>query len=124
MSNLIVMLTLNDKTVENAIECFQSCVDLPIEYWGFKNVGIPYEKMTEGAVLFTTGSNSIFSKQNIYDLAGNVAEWTLNIVFDGSTPIGGKGGDFATVTNNISNYYGNYTATTGYKEVGFRVTIY
>ena len=47
MSNLIVMLTENDQTVENAIDFFQSSADLPIEYWGFKNVGISHEKMIE-----------------------------------------------------------------------------
>lgn len=37
---LIVMLTQNDITVENALEVFDSCKDLPVEFWGFKNVGI------------------------------------------------------------------------------------
>lgn len=37
---LIVMLTQNDITVENSLEVFDSCKDLPVEFWGFKNVGI------------------------------------------------------------------------------------
>jgi len=42
---MIFMLTYNDKTVSNAIEVFNQCKDLPVECWGFKNVGLPVEKM-------------------------------------------------------------------------------
>ena len=48
MSNsvkLIVMLTNNDETVENANEIFESCKDLEVEYWGFKDVGLPIVEM-------------------------------------------------------------------------------
>lgn len=40
---LIVMLTLNDVTVENAQAVFEASADLPVTYWGFKNVGISVE---------------------------------------------------------------------------------
>jgi hypothetical protein len=39
-SQLIVMLTQNDITVENAREVFEACADLPVDFWGFKDVGI------------------------------------------------------------------------------------
>lgn len=39
-SQLIVMLTQNDVTVSNAREVFESCKDLPVKFWGFKDVGI------------------------------------------------------------------------------------
>ena len=42
---IIVMLTYNDRTVEHALEVFESCKDLPVEFWGFKNVGIPTSAM-------------------------------------------------------------------------------
>lgn len=42
-SQLIVMLTQNDVTVNNALEVFESCKDLPVRFWGFKNVGISLE---------------------------------------------------------------------------------
>jgi len=48
MSNsvkLIVMLTNNDKTVENASEIFEDCKDLEVECWGFKDVGLPVVEM-------------------------------------------------------------------------------
>lgn len=46
-SKLIVMLTHHDKTVENALDVFRECRDLPVKHWGFKNVGLPKGKMTE-----------------------------------------------------------------------------
>jgi len=46
-SKLIVMLTQNDRTVRNAIEVFKECCDLPIDFWGFKNIGIPEPEMRE-----------------------------------------------------------------------------
>ncbi len=45
--NLVVMLTHHDQTVANAKEVFESCKDLPVEHWGFKNVGIPVPEMKE-----------------------------------------------------------------------------
>lgn len=45
--NLIVMLTYNDVTVPNALEVFESCKDIPVQHWGFKNVGLPIDQMTE-----------------------------------------------------------------------------
>jgi len=44
-SKLIVMLTHNDHTVTNAFDVFNNCKDLAVEHWGFKNVGLPMEKM-------------------------------------------------------------------------------
>ena len=44
---LIVMLTYNDKTVENALELFNQMKDTPVTHWGFKDVGLPPEKMKE-----------------------------------------------------------------------------
>lgn len=46
-SEIIIMLTWHDKTVENAREAFEQCKDLPVKYWGFKDVGLPPEQMKE-----------------------------------------------------------------------------
>lgn len=45
LNKLIVMLTHNDQTVANALDVFKDCADLPVENWGFKDVGLPVEKM-------------------------------------------------------------------------------
>ncbi len=42
---LIVMLTNHDKTVANAAEVFESCKSLPVQDWGFKDIGIPTDEM-------------------------------------------------------------------------------
>ncbi len=42
---LIVMLTYNDKTVENALDLFNRMKETPVSHWGFKDVGLPPEEM-------------------------------------------------------------------------------
>ena len=44
-SEIIIMLTHNDKTVQDAYDIFESCKDLPVQFWGFKDVGVPKEEM-------------------------------------------------------------------------------
>ncbi len=44
---LIVMLTLNDRTAENAYEIFDRCKDAKAKIWGFKEEGLPPERMKE-----------------------------------------------------------------------------
>jgi hypothetical protein len=43
--HIIVMLTHHDVTVPDARDCFQDAADLPIQYWGFKDVGLPAREM-------------------------------------------------------------------------------
>ena len=43
--NMIVMLTNHDKTVKNALELFEDCKNLPVEHWGFKDIGLPVAQM-------------------------------------------------------------------------------
>lgn len=49
MSNpeLVVMLTHNDRTVENAYQLFEMCKDTKAKYWGFKEEPLPPEQMKE-----------------------------------------------------------------------------
>lgn len=42
---LIVMLTHNDLTVENAYEIFEACRDTEALYWGFKEQPLPLDEM-------------------------------------------------------------------------------
>lgn len=42
---LIVMLTCNDRTVENAYDIFEQCKNSKAKYWGFKEEGLPLEQM-------------------------------------------------------------------------------
>lgn len=47
VSKLVLMLTQNDVTVANAIDYFEKVKDLPIDYFGFKEIGLPLNKMKE-----------------------------------------------------------------------------
>ncbi len=42
---LIIMLTHNDVTVSNAREMFWALKTLPVQHWGFKDVGLPADEM-------------------------------------------------------------------------------
>lgn len=46
-TQLVVMLTHNDVTVENAAEIFNQCRDSQAQCWGMKEVGLPAEKMKQ-----------------------------------------------------------------------------
>jgi hypothetical protein len=39
------MLTHNDVTVADARECFRSAAHLPVQYWGFKDIGLDAAEM-------------------------------------------------------------------------------
>ncbi|NBK90813.1 hypothetical protein D5278_02225 [bacterium 1XD21-13] len=59
-AKLIVMLTLNDITVDNAIEVFESCKDLQVDDWGFKNVGLCEDKRYELARLMKQSGKKVY----------------------------------------------------------------
>ena len=87
----------------------------------YTSVNDTYEKPAS-SVLLTTGATERNSKMNIYDLAGNINEWTLEKSNDISTPCTLRGGHYngnEQVTHractNISNYF---------RSGGFCVTLY
>lgn len=43
--NLVVMLTYNDRTVENAYEVFEECKNSKAKYFGFKEIPLPIDEM-------------------------------------------------------------------------------
>lgn len=43
MSNFILMLTRDDRTVTNAAEAYEQLRDAPLTYVGFKDIGLPLE---------------------------------------------------------------------------------
>lgn len=43
--NLIVMLTHNDRTVEDAYEIFEQCKNSKAKFWGFKEEPLPIDQM-------------------------------------------------------------------------------
>ena len=84
-----------------------------------------YDKTSEGTTFLTTGSIATFRKQNIFDLAGNVWEWTLEYSANTGTPCTIRGGSYeSSSTENNANYRNNGNTAFSYYSIGFRVTIY
>ena len=59
-SKIIVMLTHNDQTVKDALEIFEQCKDLPVDFWGFKDMGLPIPKMRELHLAMKNAEKNIF----------------------------------------------------------------
>ena len=79
----------------------------------------------------TTGATERNKAKNIYDLAGNVWEWTLENSGYSSAPCRSRGGDFVDLDGtdipaSARNLYGKEgdPTTNNYHGVGFRVTFY
>ena len=85
----------------------------------------PYNKTEEEAILLTTGASDEFKKQNIYDIAGNVREWTLEYTFTTDYPFANRGGRYNTSSSDgsASSRYAGNTGTCN-SAMGFRVSIY
>ena len=58
------------------------------------NAGGSYTKNSGDKIITTSGANETFQKQNIYDLGGNVYEWTLEYTNVGSAPCANRGGNY------------------------------
>ena len=85
----------------------------------------PLDKTSADKILLTTKASDTFAKQNIFDLAGNVWEWTLEYSSTASTPCTIRGGSYdSTSAESNSNYRNNGNTVFSYYSIGFRVTIY
>ena len=82
-------------------------------------------KDSDTIVLLSTGASDDFSKQGIYDLAGNVWEWTLEYTSYSSIPCALRGGSCINNGSNFPAAYRNGYSTTYYSDnIGFRLSLY
>ena len=83
------------------------------------------QKASASDVLLSTGADSSFSKQGIYDIAGNVFEWTLEHTSYSDTPCASRGGLYNFNGNSFPASLRSYgSATTATSAYGFRVSLY
>ena len=76
-------------------------------------------------ILLSTGSSETFSKQGIYDIAGNVLECTLEYTSDSSYPCALRGGTYNFYGSVYPAAYRNDFGTTSFGDhIGFRVVLY
>ena len=84
----------------------------------------PFKKESESEILLTTGADSSFSVQNIYDIAGNVLEWTLENTSNASDSCAGRGGYFYNTGSVYPAASRNDLSRSGSRDIGFRVSLF
>ena len=77
------------------------------------------------SILLTTGASDECKKMNIYDLAGNVFEWTLEYTASTDRPCVDRGGEYAYHGSSFpASYRGNYNTNDSFDLIGFRPSLY
>ena len=82
------------------------------------------KKDSNKSVLLSTGASETFSKQGIYDIAGNVSEWTLEYTSYSNGPCAGRGGGYSNIGVYPVAGRGSSNATYYYYSIGFRVSLF
>ena len=77
------------------------------------------------SILITTGGTEQSKVMNIYDIAGNVWEWTLEKTSITINPCAYRGGSYSYAGSNGPAAYRNYTSTdNSFGSIGFRVSLF
>ena len=123
-------LNNNSTTIGNYINNLWNITNTNAKY--SKDSGInftvcpnPYAKTLSSNILLTTGADESFSLMNIYDIAGNVWEWTLEKTTDDVSPCARRGGYSSnTGSEGPASSRNNYGTSYTYYSIGFRFSIY
>ena len=80
---------------------------------------------SEKSILLTTGADTSFGIKNIYDIAGNVWEWTLEKTSLTDSPCANRGGVYYLNGSDFPvSDRGNHSTTDSGYNYGFRVSLY
>ena len=91
--------------------------------WMSANNGSALTKSIPSIWKLTTGASNSTQKLNIFDIAGNVAEWTLESY--SSNNVVSRGGDgYNQDSKHTAKNYAYYSASDANNYTGFRATIY
>ena len=76
-------------------------------------------------ILVTTGTSEKNKVMNIYDVAGNVAEWTLEKTSNTDHPCADRGGGYSDTGSSCpATFHFDRSTYYGYNVVGFRVSLF
>ena len=123
-------LTSNSKTIGNYSDNLWTIKNAKAQYSSnsgstFNACPNPFKKESYSNILLTTGADSSFSVQNIYDIAGNVSEWTLEKTSYTSYPCAYRAGAFNNPGSNPPADYRSLSSTDDSNyDVGFRVSLF
>ena len=83
------------------------------------------KKESNSSILLSTGASDTFSKQGIYDIAGNVWEWTMEYTPNMKYPCAYRGGSYSGTGSNVTATNHNDNNTTYYRaNIGFRISLF
>ena len=124
-------LKTNSKSLGNYYDTLYNITNIESKYYFSSSSS---SKWTSGAygtktsnsfILLSTGASDDFCKQGIYDLAGNVEEWTLEYTSTSSDPCVQRGDSFSTAGVGAPVFDRDFgQTTTNSRDRGFRVSLF
>ncbi len=126
-SDIKTKLTSNSTQIGNYNNNLWNITNKNAKYstdYGGSFIACPYPKTADANILLTTGADESFSVMNIYDIAGNVWEWSLESYNTGSLCIcmGGSSNDKGSA--NPARVRGYDTNKSSYSYIGFRIGLW
>ena len=126
--NTLSELTSNSTTMGNYNNNLWEIKNVNAQYLSngkFVQCSNPYKKESNSNILLTTGADDSFSVQNIYDIAGNVWEWTLEKTSDTSGYCARRGGSYNNTGSAVpATFRGRDNMTYAHYSIGFRVALW
>jgi hypothetical protein len=124
------VLTKNSVTIGNYKDNLWTIKNAKAQYssdygYTFTACPNPFKKESNSDILLTTGADSRFSVQNIYDIAGNVAEWTLESPSGASNSCAVRGGRYCYTGSYIpAALRSGSDSALSVLDFGFRVSLF